>query len=298
MKKYGRPQGPDEFLEELNNLQGYLSERSISPRGRFATLQKSLISFRETGRLSNQVAIALRELKQMIAIMNNFPEERDPVFIETLSKATRDSAFPDGGSSKSPGRDHQSELYLAALLASHEGCTIHWEEPDLIVECSNIFFGFAVKRPKSVKKVDGRLRIGAEQLRVNSKHLRFTHGLVAIDTSQISNPNNQFAQRGRRDFTDTAANQLLISPVLQEVTARNLITKHRKEEDGTAFIGALLFGSCIEIVPDGGFINSQSMHFEVLPRFISDLQVLTTALREHSQIHVDPDSLGQLFPRN
>jgi hypothetical protein len=88
----------------------------------------------------------------------------------------------------SPGRDHQFELYLAAICQNAGLVPIDFEEPDITCFVDGTKFGIAAKRVKSrsVSHLVKRIGEGADQLKGQG-----LPGIVAIELSLSRNRNNR-----------------------------------------------------------------------------------------------------------
>ncbi len=102
-----------------------------------------------------------------------------------VARLVKDSVLPQDDLADTPGRDTQSELYVAAVCQA-AGILISLEEPDVVVEVDGIRYGLAVKRLKSLRQLEKRSRSAIRQIE-RSK----LPGFVVLDMALAANPENE-----------------------------------------------------------------------------------------------------------
>jgi len=110
---------------------------------------------------------SLRDLHQLLFIFEQLHIHRDnPRFQKVAKHLLNDSALPQHDQD-SPGRDHQFELYLAAICQNAGLVPVEYEEPDTTCFVDGTKFGIAAKRLKSRNplQLKRHVRKGADQLK-------------------------------------------------------------------------------------------------------------------------------------
>lgn len=107
-------------------------------------------------------------------------------------------ADPADESSQTPGRDLQFELFMAALSRAGD-YRVSLAEPDVVVRHSELPFGIAAKRPKSLARLDKTVKKARKQI-VHSSY----DGVVALDISLLQNPESEFAIVTKRELAAQA----------------------------------------------------------------------------------------------
>jgi hypothetical protein len=121
---------------------------------------------------------ALRDLQMLAFIFDQANDPEDPVFRELVKKCRCDSALPEQDKEKTPGRDAQFELFVAAVCRHAALLPVEHREPDVVFSIGNLTYCIAAKRPKSIKAIDICLRSACDQ--ISREKLP---GLIAMDTS-------------------------------------------------------------------------------------------------------------------
>jgi hypothetical protein len=98
----------------------------------------------------------LREIDEIIEIVEHLPVMIDAATLELLKKVTGGYDHPDSDSDAT-ARDAQYELYLGTVLR-RAGIPVRHGAPDLIANWRGEEFFIEAKRPGSAKRLDDRLR--------------------------------------------------------------------------------------------------------------------------------------------
>jgi hypothetical protein len=135
----------------------------------------------EAHRDLNQVAFALTQLLPVVP--------RDEMK-KQLRRLVVDNVLPQDNPERSPGRDAQCELFVAALCVRARLDPVFDESPDLRCKLANQVFGVAIKRIKApperfVDRFKERMREAAEQVAKSQ-----LPGIIVTDISQSLNPTN------------------------------------------------------------------------------------------------------------
>lgn len=112
----------------------------------------------------------------------------DPKFRKVVERLLNDSVLPQQDPEKSPGRDAQFELYLAAICQNAGLLPVDYEEPDVTCTVEDTKFGIAAKRLKSrnPRQVKKHIREAADQIKKTN-----LPGIIAIDLSFARNQRNK-----------------------------------------------------------------------------------------------------------
>ena len=127
------------------------------------------------------VTFDLREIDEIIEIVENLPDSIDSSIAELLVKLTGGNDHPDDDASAA-ARDAQYELYLGTVLR-RSGIPVCHGAPDITATWQGEEFFIEAKRPGSPKRLDDRLRSAVHQLRKLSRL-----GVVAISADQLLRP--------------------------------------------------------------------------------------------------------------
>ncbi len=104
---------------------------------------------------------SIRDMYQLRLIVNQMGAHRDnPKFRTSVEKLLKDAALPQDGSSNTPGRDTQFELYLAAICLRARLLPVDYDEPDITCDVEGLKFGIAAKRLKSLDRFEDRVKEG------------------------------------------------------------------------------------------------------------------------------------------
>jgi hypothetical protein len=163
-----------------------------------------------------QVALeSYRDVSQLAFVLDTVT---DPMMLTShLRRLVDDSVLPQQDKKESVGRNAQTELYAYAICQRAGLTPATLEEPDVQCTFNSQQFGLAVKRIKSIQKLQSRVRKAAEQIEKS----RFP-GVVILDTTIALNPENtriwqvidsdQFGpvyRAGFRLFIDSVADDLV-----------------------------------------------------------------------------------------
>lgn len=133
--------------------------------------------------------IALEADRDMVQLEFIFEQEhaRDthPGLVERLKPLCLDAVLPQGGASKSKGRDTQLELYAAALCQAADFNPVDYAEPDISCDVQGTIIGLACKRLKSEASADARIRQARDQI-VRSR----IPGVIVVETTIALNSGN------------------------------------------------------------------------------------------------------------
>ncbi len=124
---------------------------------------------------------AIRDVRQLEFVFDQLTTI--PTFL--MSKLIKDSDLPQKDRQNSPGRDTQLELFIAAICNKAKFLPITHEEPDLAVEFRTKKYGIAIKRLKSVGKLERHIRKAISQ--INNLSLP---GFIVMDTCLAFNEDN------------------------------------------------------------------------------------------------------------
>jgi hypothetical protein len=135
----------------------------------------------EAKRDLSQVAFSLTQLLPVI------PKDE---IRKRLRRLVSDNVLPQDNPERSPGRDAQFELLVAALCVRAQLDPVFDESPDLRCKLSDETFGLAVKRIKSPPErfdegLQATIRKAADQIERSC-----LPGIIIIDVSQSLNPSN------------------------------------------------------------------------------------------------------------
>jgi len=139
-----------------------------------------------------QVAIeAHRDLSQITFSLNELLPFVPRKELKTrLRRLVQDNVLPQDSPTRSPGRDAQCELFVAALCAKAQLQPVFDESPDIRCILAKQALGVAVKRIKSPPehfddRFEQRMREAAEQVEKSG-----VPGIIVTDVSQSLNPTN------------------------------------------------------------------------------------------------------------
>jgi hypothetical protein len=130
---------------------------------------------------------SIRDMYQLRLIVDQMEVHREnPKFRASVVKLLKDAALPQHGSTNTPGRDTQFELWLAAICLRAGLLPVDYDEPDITCTVEELKFGIAAKRLKSLDRFQDRVKDGAHQVR-RAK----LPGIIALDLTMARNPDNQ-----------------------------------------------------------------------------------------------------------
>jgi hypothetical protein len=173
------------YSEALSRLE--LSGVRISQQCRLRIYERRLSQLVADPRaaVESELAFAatfdLREIDEIIEIVEHLGDAIDASSLELLAKLTRGCDHPDDDASAA-ARDAQYELYLGTLLR-RAGIPVRHGAPDLTASWRGEEFFIEAKRPGSPKGLDDRLRSAVHQLRKLPRP-----GIIAISADQLLRP--------------------------------------------------------------------------------------------------------------
>lgn len=123
---------------------------------------------------------AMRELHMFEFIFDQANDPNDKTFRKLVSKCIKDSALAeeDVRKERTPGRDSQFELYIAAACKAARLTPVEHSSPDVLFSIGNLRYCIEAKRPKSIEAIDSCLHDASVQIRESG-----LAGFIAIDTS-------------------------------------------------------------------------------------------------------------------
>ena len=101
-----------------------------------------------------------------------------------IHRLVKDSPLPQDDKQNTPGRDAQSELFVAAVCQA-SGLNPRFDEPDVVVTCEDREYGLAVKRLKSLDRLGEHFKKAVKQI-VGAG----LPGFVVLDMVLAANPEN------------------------------------------------------------------------------------------------------------
>lgn len=128
------------------------------------------------------MAFALREVDEIIELVEHLPRTLDPATLRLLRDVHRGAEHPDDDDASSSARESQYELYLGAVLR-RAGLPARHGSPDLVAEYNGRDHYIEAKRPSSAQRVDDRIRSAVHQLRRLSRP-----GIIALSLDQVLRP--------------------------------------------------------------------------------------------------------------
>ncbi len=124
------------------------------------------------------------DISMIAFVLNQLKESPQTELKAKLKLLVQDSPLLVPAQRDSPGRDAQSELYIAAVC-KNAGMQVEFDEPDVIAELNGQRYGFAVKRLKSESQFEKRFRSAAKQIEKSR-----LPGFIVVDVRQAFNPEN------------------------------------------------------------------------------------------------------------
>lgn len=124
------------------------------------------------------IAILEFSFDQLVPVLS--PE----VLQSKVALIVKDGIFPQD-SPRTPGRDTQTELYVAAVCQA-AGLSPVFAEPDVVVSTASGRYGLAVKRVKNMKQLEKRFRDAASQIQRSGMI-----GFIVLDLMLAFNPDNE-----------------------------------------------------------------------------------------------------------
>jgi hypothetical protein len=127
-----------------------------------------------------------RDISILYFVIGRLLATIDPAVLrQKLRRIIKDHVHPQDDLTKSPGRDVQTELYVAAV-ASKAGLSPRFEEPDVLCDLAGEPLGVAVKRVKNEKRFEEHFRGSVSQIAKAG-----VRGVVTMDMSLAFNRINQ-----------------------------------------------------------------------------------------------------------
>jgi hypothetical protein len=128
----------------------------------------------------------IRDILILDFVIERLSTTIDPAALrKKLRLSVKDHVQPQDDRTESPGRDVQTELYVAAV-ASKGKLNPKFEEPDLLCELAEQPLGVAVKRVKNKKRFEEHFRKAVSQIAKSG-----VRGIVIMDMSLAFNPPNE-----------------------------------------------------------------------------------------------------------
>jgi hypothetical protein len=129
---------------------------------------------------------AERDMQHLGFVFSQVNAHRDsPKFLQLVRDLLSDSVLPQDNRERSPGRDAQFELYLAAICQNAGLLPVEYVEPDVSCVVEGRPFGIAAKRIKSEAQVRHHIKKAAEQIDKAGNP-----GVIALDLSLAWNQTN------------------------------------------------------------------------------------------------------------
>jgi hypothetical protein len=150
----------------------------------------------------------LREIDEIIEIVEHLPDSIDASTLGLLSKLTGGNDHPDDDGSAA-AREAQYELYLGTVLR-RTGIGVRHGAPDITASWRGEEFFIEAKRPGSPKRLDDRLRSAVHQLRKLPRP-----GVVAISADQLLRPSGGLLAIELHDQLALAVDGLLRSFIIE-----------------------------------------------------------------------------------
>ncbi|MFZ1983332.1 MAG: hypothetical protein WAU91_02895, partial [Desulfatitalea sp.] len=123
----------------------------------------------------------LREIDEIIEIVNHLPNRLDQATLGLLRKLSGGTDHPDDEIG-AVSREAQYELYMGTVLRQ-AGLLVKHGAPDLVAAWRGKDFFIEAKRPSSPDRVDDRLRSAIHQIRRLP-----TTGIIALSLDQVLRP--------------------------------------------------------------------------------------------------------------
>lgn len=205
-------------------------------------LERGLVPF-EDHPLFTTALEAMRELQELAFVFGEAGGHLGaPKYLALVKDLLKDSVLSKSDRKKSPGRDAQLELYLAAVC-QHAGLSpVGYEEPDVTCTVDTVTFGIAAKRLKSgtASAVREHVKKAADQIK------RAGHpGFIVLDLTQARNQDNQ-------PIVSQIQSQLF--EMVAAARNRQFFEEHEQDiyrwVDGSGVRGVLVLDSRVRLRPD------------------------------------------------
>lgn len=131
--------------------------------------------------LADQLTFDLREIDELIEIVEAVPQAPTPAELDRLRLVQKGHENPDEPTADK-ARDAQYELYLRAVFGKG-GLQVEFREPDLVVAVAGREVHIAAKRPTSLARFDDRFRDAIDQIERCPPP-----GVVAISLDRVIRP--------------------------------------------------------------------------------------------------------------
>lgn len=212
------------------------------------TLNRGFVAYEE-----KDFSIALESMRDMQHLGFVFEQLRtqrsDPEFLAIVKRVLKDSALPQQDLEKSPGRDKQFELYLAAICQHAGLLPVACAEPDVTCVADGIGFCIAAKRLKSFKSLKEHISKAADQIAKSKRP-----GVITLDLSLAWNRKNA-------PVTSQLHSQMLVDIMHQR--AWKLFNDHRQDiyewvaDQGVLAVVAFDFAT--RVVPEQKWAHEELM---------------------------------------
>lgn len=170
-----------------------LTELGASPRPSSRLWAMHRVFFDGTGNVRPMIdktdpefEVALESYRDVLQLAFILDTVDDAAFLEDhLKRVVYDSTLPQQDKTQSVGRNVQVELYVYAICIRAGLTPARLDEPDVQCSLNDQRFGLAVKRIKSLQKLEERVRKAAEQI----ERCKLP-GVIVLDTTIALNPKN------------------------------------------------------------------------------------------------------------
>ena len=152
--------------------------------------------------LVHESAFALREIDEIIEIVDNLPTDLDEATSGLIALVPGGTDNPDDEVS-ARAREAQYELYLGSILRRSGIPAVHGK-PDLVAQHGHRDFCFEAKRPSSPVRLDDRVRTAVHQLRTLPEP-----GILALSLDQALRPRNTILEAPTLDRVAPAVAELV-----------------------------------------------------------------------------------------
>ena len=183
---------------------------------------------------------SIRDMYQLRLIVDTMDSHRESHEFRVAADLLRkDTALPQDAHKNTPGRNHQFQLYVAALC-TNAGLPTRHEEPDVTCDVKGTTFGIAAKRLKTIAALDENIRDAAEQIRRAG-----IPGIIALDLTLAQNPTN-------RRITSSVESQLFVN--LSHAKNNDLFNRNcdsiRRQVAGKGVLSVWVFESTLRLMED------------------------------------------------
>lgn len=200
-----------DFVDEVGRALKILNDNGlrVHPASRFARYHATLRRVVDKRDVDVHVrSQAHLECSQLVTIVAHLVPTNDLVLRAKLGLLLEDSALPQESKTEAQGRNTQFELLVAAQCV-RGGLRVHFEEPDLVVECGKSRVGVAAKRVKSGNQLRRNLSDARRQLLAHQH--AYDQGIVAIESTHVANPQGNVVVTAETPQATHAAQDLLVA---------------------------------------------------------------------------------------